>query len=1053
VDDDASLRRYFTLIFQREGFAVQEAATAGEALRLVADRPDLVVLDIQLPDLSGFEVCRRIKADPATASIPVLHLSGEFISSEDRAHGLGVGADGYLLKPVDPHELLASVRSLLRIKHTEAVLRESHDLLRAIAEGTTDALFVKDLQGRYLLINTAGARFLGKSVAEVLGKDDTELFSPDTAREIMAHDRAVIAAGETQTFEDIGTAAGVTRTYLSTKGPYRDQHGQVIGLIGISHDITARKHAEQALEEARRRYQRLLESVTSYVYTVHFEAGRPAATVHGPGCVAVTGYTAEEYAANPRLWYEMVHDDDRPAVLAQAARVHAGEPAPPLEHRLRHMDGSVRWVTNTPVARRDEQGRLASYDGLIADITERKRAEEALRQAEERYRGIFEHATEGIFQTTREGGFLTANPALARMLGFPSSDELIQAVTDIGGQLHVAPERRREFLRLLDAHGSVQGFEAQVYRKDGSILWISINARAIRDARGALLRFEGIAEDITERKRAVELLRQSEERYRSVVEGSLQGIVIHQDGKIQYANRAFAHMFGYASPDDMIGRSVDLLIGPDELPDLLVRRGAVLRGETLTIHPGWHGVRRDGSRIWIQSTGHLMLWEGQPAVVAFFIDITERRRAEEMLQSRARQQAAVADLGQRALASTNLTALMDEAVASVAQTLEVGHCGLFELLPDRQSLLLQAGVGWTEGCVGEAAVMAGTGSLAGYTLLHQAPVVVADLRAETRFRVPTLLHDHRLVSAVSVAVPAADQPFGVLEAYTTGPRAFAQDDIHYLQAVAHVLGTAIDRRQAEERLLAARAEFRVARRIQQRLFPTAVPRMAGFDIGGQSYGFDISGASYPAEATGGDYFDYIPLIDGGLGIVVGDVSGHGVGPALLMAETRAYLRALARSHAKVGDILTRANEVLAPDIEDGRFITLLLARLDPRTRQFEYASAGHTTGYVLNAAGRVKFALPSLSIPLGVLPDGEFSASEPMALEAGDLVLLFTDGVVEARSPDDVGFGIQRALDIVRVYRADPARLIVANLYHAVRAFTQNTPQNDDITAVVVRVG
>ncbi len=139
-----------------------------------------------------------------------------------------------------------------------------------------------------------------------------------------------------------------------------------------------------------------------------------------------------------------------------------------------------------------------------------------------------------------------------------------------------------------------------------------------------------------------------------------------------------------------------------------------------------------------------------------------------------------------------------------------------------------------------------------------------------------------------------------------------------------------DRKRAEEELARASAEFRVARRIQQKLFPTHTPEVAGMDIGGATFGFDIGGASYPAEAIGGDYYDYLPLLDGSLGVAIGDVSGHGIGPALLMAEVRAYLRAFANMHAEPADILDRVNRIILPDIEGDRFITLLLARLEPR---------------------------------------------------------------------------------------------------------------------------
>ncbi|HCR12068.1 MAG TPA: hypothetical protein DIU49_01800, partial [Desulfovibrio sp.] len=132
---------------------------------------------------------------------------------------------------------------------------------------------------------------------------------------------------------------------------------------------------ERSLRSNEHRLRRLLESVTDYVYTVSVRDGQAVATIHGPNCVAVTGYTAEEYRQNPLLWLAMVPEADRPAVLEHAARVLAGDPAP-LEHRILHKDGTIRFVRNTPVLHRDEAGRIFSYDGIINDVTERRRAEE-----------------------------------------------------------------------------------------------------------------------------------------------------------------------------------------------------------------------------------------------------------------------------------------------------------------------------------------------------------------------------------------------------------------------------------------------------------------------------------------------------------------------------------------------------------------------------------------------------------------------------------------------------------------------------------------------------
>jgi PAS domain S-box-containing protein len=148
--------------------------------------------------------------------------------------------------------------------------------------------------------------------------------------------------------------------------------------MSTTHVINERNCAEQAARESEQRYKRLLASVTDYVYSVTVDQGRPTATAHGPGCEAVTGYTSNEFDADPFLWYRMIFSEDRQAVTAQADQVLKGETPPPLEHRILHKDGRLRWIRNTPVPHRDASGRLIGYDGLVSDCTERKRAEQFL---------------------------------------------------------------------------------------------------------------------------------------------------------------------------------------------------------------------------------------------------------------------------------------------------------------------------------------------------------------------------------------------------------------------------------------------------------------------------------------------------------------------------------------------------------------------------------------------------------------------------------------------------------------------------------------------------
>ncbi|MBU6399249.1 MAG: SpoIIE family protein phosphatase, partial [Verrucomicrobia bacterium] len=251
-----------------------------------------------------------------------------------------------------------------------------------------------------------------------------------------------------------------------------------------------------------------------------------------------------------------------------------------------------------------------------------------------------------------------------------------------------------------------------------------------------------------------------------------------------------------------------------------------------------------------------------------------------------------------------------------------------------------------------------------------------------------------------------------------------------------------ERKRAKRELEENEEQFRVAREIQQRLFPKQPPALDGFDL---------AGASYPAEATGGDYFDYLPMLKGCLGLVVGDVTGHGIGPALLMAETRAYLRILARNREDVGEILTRANRILAEDVDYERFVTVFLAKLDPQTRTLSYASAGHATGYLLDAAGTVKARLQRTGVPLGVQRQAQYSSMPPQALEPGDVLLCLTDGLEEAMSPDNRFFGSEQLLAVARANLGKPACQLVEVLYAAVRQFSRNAAQLDDITVMVAK--
>ena len=240
--------------------------------------------------------------------------------------------------------------------------------------------------------------------------------------------------------------------------------------------------------------------------------------------------------------------------------------------------------------------------------------------------------------------------------------------------------------------------------------------------------------------------------------------------------------------------------------------------------------------------------------------------------------------------------------------------------------------------------------------------------------------------------------------------------------------------QAESRVLL------VARSVQQYLLPDAPPILAGYDIACRCE---------PAELIGGDYYDFIPMPSGVLGLAIADVSGHGMAAAMMMIEVRAILRTLAQQRLSLNSILESANELVTPDL-DQRFITAIFGTLQQEKRIFRYASAGHPA-ILIHANGVVQH-LDSSAMPLGV-HIGAMDISEEISLIDGDLLVLYTDGLVERLNPENGLFGTARFAECLCVRRHQTAEEIVDGVFQEVRSFSGGIAHADDETLVVIKVG
>ncbi|MFA6179419.1 MAG: EAL domain-containing protein [Candidatus Methylopumilus sp.] len=259
-------------------------------------------------------------------------------------------------------------------------------------------------------------------------------------------------------------------------------------------------HMDTLIHDRTRMLDTLLDNLQGLVYCNLYDEHWTMVFV-SEGCKDLTGYSPEDLIYNHLISYEeIILEDHREMVRNSIADAVNRAARFEIEYCIRHADGNVIWVSERGNPIYNEQGQIQALEGYIQDITDRKKVEQSLRETETRYRSIFENAIEGIFQTSPTGQYLVVNPALARIYGYNSPDDLMSALNNIQQQLYVSPDRREEFVQAMAANGSVHNFQSLVYRKDKSTIWISENARMVYDEAGNLLYYEGTVEDITERK-------------------------------------------------------------------------------------------------------------------------------------------------------------------------------------------------------------------------------------------------------------------------------------------------------------------------------------------------------------------------------------------------------------------------------------------------------------------------------------------------------------------------------------------------------------------------
>ncbi|MBV5335183.1 MAG: PAS domain S-box protein, partial [Sulfuricurvum sp.] len=558
-----------------------------------------------------------------------------------------------------PIMMIFIVRDITERRLADEKVQFERTLLRTLIDNIPDAIYTKDLAGRKTLVNLAEIKFMGaKSEAEVLGKDDFDFYPKEFAERFWAGDQLVMAKGipVLNREEYILDENGQKRWLLSSKIPVHDKNNQIIGLIGISRDITDRKFIEESLRESEEKYRLIFEN--SPMGLISFD-DKGILMACNNSFTKVIGAPADK-----AIGINMLQ-------LPNQKMVSAIQEA--LDGKPGFFEGSYQSITGNKVstgrayfAPMDAgDGRTHGGVGIIEDITDRLQITDALNRSEEKYRNIFENAQEGIFQTYVDGTYRSVNPALAKMYGFESPEELMKSRTDISKDAYSDPNERNNFLKMMEEHGFVSGYEYEVKRKDGSLIWLYEDARAIKDEHAQIHYFEGFVVDITAKKHAEETLRNSEEKYRAVVENGFEGIlIINFEGNVLFANPSLIKTFEYEDLDEIVGKNVFNYIAPESIPQAIEDLTQMAQGIKLDV-AHYYGITSKGNRIRFESIGKIIDYNGVKADIISVRDITAKKQAEEALQKSEEKYRAIFENVQDVFFQTDLSGTICEISPSI----------------------------------------------------------------------------------------------------------------------------------------------------------------------------------------------------------------------------------------------------------------------------------------------------------------------------------------------------------------------------------------------------
>ena len=655
VDDDQRIAALLTDLLEQEGYESLSVADGGRALQVLNSfDPDVVISDVVMPVIDGIELCRHIKKEPRTASIPVLLISGLRNAPEDSLEGLTAGADDYLNVPFRTEELLVKVARLAERRRVE-------EHYRGIVEQAADIIYTRDMDGYVTSINAAGGLFFGKPAGEIVGSHlSTLIGSEAAARDIeqtkqLAND---LPLRSTYYLKDADDNEQYLEGVITTE---RDRQGHPTGIRGVLRNITEQKLAEEALKESEERYRRLVE-LSPEAIIVHCEGkivyvNAAAQRLWGASC-------AEELINKPIL--DVVHPDYRDSASRRIRDIQElGLPS--LLNEVKHikLNGEVIdvEVAGMPLMFRGKP----AIQAVIRDVTDRRRGREALRRTEQRLRTVVSSASLILFALDQNGVFTLSEGEGLTALGWKSGEMVGRSVFEIYGD---NPEVLENVRRALA--GEV--FSTTVYVGD-----VALEARysPLTDEGNNVVGVIGVATDITENRKAQKALQENEQRYRELIENANDIIYTHDlAGNFTSLNRSGEKITGYRREEAVQMNIVDVLA-----PEYLVLARQMIAQKTNYKAPRVYEleiVTKKGRRVRLEVSTQLIYQDGKPiGVQGMGRDLTERKRSEEALAQQSQREAMTHRISQAIRCSLDSSEIFRTAAHELGSHLNADRCSLF----------------------------------------------------------------------------------------------------------------------------------------------------------------------------------------------------------------------------------------------------------------------------------------------------------------------------------------------------------------------------------------